>query len=1206
VLKWIACLRNHSDCALHIRHILHINYSLLLHILYYRIDTFPTTDNMGRLQALARRNSHTDRASFSSHTGKSPSIGEPSTPSSHRPASPLHHHPMTHRPSISSRVSSLTRDSSLKSLDNALRMDLFQLTHVFGRQKEQQILQQAYSQLTQSLKQVVFVKGKAGTGKTALVLDWKDSVMGYFATARFSSNSVANNDTSVILQALEDLCESVAIGPQREQRKRALYQTFGEATMKEWQAWLPSLRHLIMGAASAIFDPDDSQGSSTRKETVPSQEMLDDFLPRFLKTISDPAHPVVLFLDDLQWADETSIRLIHSLLQDHQLHNFFFIAAHREEEALPEIPFSRDTPQYQVKTIQVENLMLQSVEDILVDLIGNTPGVSDLARIVLEKTHGNPHSIFQFLDMLQRKELLLFSFYTHRWIWDLEKIKSKTEVTPNVGHSLVENIPQKLTHDARRCLHLAAVIGYAFDPKILERMAIKLELLEGAYQAHLVQSMTDILQEAVSGGLIHPDQQDAVLASQLEYVDDDSSELRNAFYEEIIQSAMYEALMEGLIGKGTGRSRYKFSHDLVHKSFYDHVQGNLGIPREELHWRIGQILRSFYQAREEKEEGMLFAALDHLNKGSAYMEGDAARIDLMHLNQIASRSAKARSALFSAADFSKRAMELSVESDWNNHYDLLLQVYSDAAELSFACGRYDLSLRRCAEIQRNAKTLQDHFRANYVRIEALHMQQKFDDAVQACLGVLNQLGENMSDLPTKSQVKAEQKCVEKLLSDIAGDHLTCLPPMQDEIMKQRICYLSLLALVTYNGTDELLLPLAILRMMQNTIQHGACEYTAFAVAGYGMLCAKGGDTAKAARYGDLALSLIKQEKYGNSKPGTYLMIYSHLHHLRHPLRDGLEPLLQGYKAGIEQGEMQFASTCMVASAAIGFHCALPLKSYAEDLRNVCDQLKLLKQDLVLSLVVPYYQSAIRLSASRGRIAHDAMNVLKQSNIAESDKGLARHTHFLMSFISFYILNDIPASYQARKELHKKGGHKGMHFLNYLEVFFSGLLAFARYRQSKSWKAWRQARRSLKTMAKYVNDGMMNCNGMLLLLCAEYRSLRWKRRATKEYYDKAIQCFGGGGFVHFQAIASERAAEYMQNQGSSPDVVDAYVRQSTRFYSEWGAMAKVHQLMKTHQIPSTDAPKSGTLPSECEDSNRFTPIQGHIEEEQFISSELIPI
>lgn len=1130
--------------------------------------------------------------------------------------------------STSSRVSSLTKDSSIHSLD-PLKIEIADLTHMFGRAKEQEMLQASFlrslKRESDKPKELVFIHGKAGTGKSALILDFKDAVSstgtGYFCSGKFEKYHSFAKPYSGIIQALNDLCESISVGPDKDEQRISLNENLGYSRLKDICSILPNLSELIMGSSgkrSKDFERGDGdhqeKGAMVRHAGVWADTIdeLPKVLGELLKALCRGHHPIIVSLDDLQWVDHASLECISSFIADPALPNLVLVMAYRDDETC-DISMLREDHAHRVTDIVLDNLPLSSVEDILSDLTG-TPGVADLAAIVLEKTHGNPFSIFQFLEMLQRKELLVFSFHTYKWMWDVDEIKSKTDVTQNVGNLLVEKI-EKLSRECRKILTLSAVIGFTFEPKVVELIATHLELLDSDYREHLTSTVQGVIRDAVSGGLIHPDQTQAVMATQMELVEDGSTtSLKRSFYEESIQAALQEAEVEGLVGKAVSRSKYKFAHDLLHKSFYEDT--TLDIDRHKLHLQIGRILRSFYRARPEDD--LLFAAVDHLNKGSHYLDTDDERIDLIELNQESSEKARARRALFSAANFSSKAIDLlKFEYDWMNHYDLLLHVYNDAAELNFACGRFDLSLRRCLEIHRHARTLSDKLAASYIRVEVLFSQRKSTEAVQSCLSVLKSLDEPILPNPSAFQVLAEWRKTKKMVRRMGSKSFLSLPPMEDLTTKHTQRYLSLLVNMAFlTGGDSLLL-VAILRMFQNTIAFGTCDFAPFAIVGFGMLCTVLGTMDDAIKYGDLAIQLCKKMETQVCIPSTYAIFYSTIQTWYSPLVDSINPLTEAYRIGVGIGEVHFAAICTSVSAGIGFHCGVPLQRYTEDLKSSCDQIRLLKQESVWALLAPYWSAAMNLAGAGSRedrkIARDVVDRMFGDSASANTGGIPRlawRNHHMISYIVSFLFNDYESAKTSRIKMDQMSrAPKGTHFMIHLELFFSGLLDYSLYQETKKRGHFRRAVRKTKQMRTISRKGAVNCKGMSLLLEAESRSRLRSIEPAKKLFEEAMKSFSGSGFIHFEAIANERLAEFLRTRNCPTLQWQSYLRVAIKHYADWGAAAKVNQITRKFDMParySMNCTPCPIITIQDERVRHFAPtlINGHVTEKELMSTDFI--
>jgi predicted ATPase len=1314
-----------------------------------------------------------------------------------------------HRGSITSRcsrISSLTRDSSSRSID-PLKIDISDLTSLFGRQREQQQLQKAFVQVLQRkpipsqkantgalpkaaaatatsasatatvvaapsattsstmgatstvdseevtavatagtsttaattatetpaeppgprhTREVVLVHGRAGSGKSALVLDFRDAVTssgaGYFCRGTFSQYQATPEPYSGILEAFSDLWttlvdrgrrdrETLKVTIQRElgddvrqlargcpKLKTLLKSTnphsssspgapprysaistgavigvMSSASTASASAMIsadtllngPSEEFTVAAAAAAVESTVSAPSSSASQQKLSNPQRLCALFHKLLLLVCDPSHPVVLFLDDLQWADAASVHYISTLLGSLESESFLFIGAYRDHNEddnpincpLPGIPtISTSTNatnsnnvstshrqgsnrsvngsnrsvngsnrsvngsnrsvngneiSYSVTGIELKNLELESVDDILCDLTGQRgEAVTELAKSVLAKTYGNPLSIMQFLEMLQLKELLTFSFQTHKWVWDIELIKSKTDVAQNVGHSLANQIA-RLPNESKKVLSLAACMGMGFDSRVLEKLALHLNLLEEEMQEHKLSIVKGALREAISGGLIHPDQihqMQEVMARQILQGEDDRSEssLRKAFYEEAVETVLQEAEIDGLLGRSQTGSKFRFSHELVQESLYALTEGK---DRELLHLGIGQVMRAFHAAREEDET--LFAATDHMNRGADHLIGNRLqRMELVSLNLKASQKAKDKSTTgFLAADFIAKGLALlQLPQDWKDDYPLVLELYRTAAELEFSSGRFDLCHSRCQEIKRHAVSTLDKLGAIYIEAQLLYSRRKLIEAIQLCRSTLV---EHLNEcIPSRYNISAELRRTKRCVRGASDGSFMAMTRLTDELIVQRMRFLNVLAILAHHTMNYPLFALAVLRIVRQSVEHGLCDFAPLAFASYGVLLSAAGNRKEGFRFGNLALKLCDrldhQAESSVSLPGTYMIVFTMLDHMKNPLLNGVEPLLNGYRIGMANGDFEYASLCISASAAIGFACALPLRTYAEDLKNACAQLKALQQDTIWFQVVPFWQCALNLAGSSEDPTILTGEAMDEEEFLGSNSGSGENKtaclvyFYLIRYWVAFLFNDYELARQMKKELDKRtaSGLTKSHFLFYMEILFSGLLSVARFRETKKRKRKVEAKQRLKELQKHVKAGMENWSGCYLLLHAEVLGLEGRAELAKRAYDEAMKAFANSGFIHLQALASEKAADYMLQQGRKT-WSDAYIRAAFGLYTEWGALSKAEHLMKRHKPPTRvakvdEAPPVVTVVGRR--PSRFIPIEGHIEEE----------
>eukprot|EP00980_Cylindrotheca_fusiformis_P011862 scaffold2817_cov130-Cylindrotheca_fusiformis.AAC.17 len=1080
--------------------------------------------------------------------------------------------------STSSGVSSLSGGSINRNQDN-LKVAVSDLNHLFGRTEAQRLLQASFVDVLRGddgKRQSVLVHGKAGTGKTALVMQFYDAVAststGYFSSGIFRRSN--SPPFGAIAQALEGLCTDISKEDDIEERRKVLRSKFSEEQLNQLLQLLPYLKLIITRSSELEEKPEGKTQSSQELSSLVAIESADHVASLFnalLRALCQNSKPIVIFLDNLQWAnDETSSKFISSILSQSGSKNLMFIGAYRDDDP-EEYAWIKNVERKQFVDIEVGNLTLENVRDLLSDLTGRTK-VLALARMIKAKTHGNPSAVIEFLETLEQEELLEYSFRTNKWSWDLELIRTKTDVTANV-YEVLEGRIENLSNTHRKVLNLAAIIGFGFDPKFLAPLSWQLNLLENEFKETTRDEESVVTSQTVPGEQI---------SNTSAMTKEGSNSSRRLFYKSTVQEALQQAEAEGLISRTIGNSRYKFAHSLVHQSLY-HLSFVGQENRDKLHLRIARAMITL-SSITEKNDKMFLIAIDHYNRGSLYIENDLERINLIKLNRKAAEIAKMNRLWKVATDYLKTAIELlTLPTDWGDHYDLLVELYTMSAELGSRCQKSQFSLLCCQEVQKNSRCMGDRLRVYYVRIKILWAHQKYEEAVQSSISVLDQLGERIGKTPKKSLVQLELRRTKKLLSGMTISALLNLPVMTDQEQHERMLFLGLLAALSFRSSEELF-SFVVLKMLQKSITSGYCKFTPFALAGYAAVAIE--KTPEAFEYGRLAISLCEMENKDACIPSAYLMVYTFLDHLRHPLENSSDLLLKGYQIATENGQLELSVNCMASFAVIGFYSSPRLDAYIHNLKASRDTLAR-HSSLVRCLIAPYLQAAENLTGGITEEQNmsidrtfDERNILK--SFPEKNKRLVCQQSFAVAYVVAYIFNDVDLAYEARNEMRARrtGFATGLHCLVYIELFFSGLLNFARQRKCGGWRLLRQAKQIIKQMEAHVKEENVNCHAMLLLLKAELAALIGHDSMAHNLYVDAIESFSSVSLLQFQAIATERAAEFLLRMGNQA-AFGEYIKKAASLYADWGALAKVQQLVEEYELSpdfsAADAPPVITIP-----------------------------
>ena len=423
----------------------------------------------------------------------------------------------------------------------------------------------------------------------------------------------------------------------------------------------------------------------------------------FIDLFCEKTHPLVIFLDDLQWVDADTLKLVERIAQDPERKPLLFLGAYRDNKvdaghrltAVIEVIKKTGQP---LQRIPLKPLNPENISQLLVHTCHCRPEeAKPLAELLVRKTGGNPFFVSQFLTVLSEKELIGYSPEEKRWIWDLAAI-GFLAVTDNVVALLIDRL-HRFSSETRRLLSLAACIGNTFD---LE----SLELISGAESGELYENLLP----ALENGLIL----DFSWAPQ----PDDPTD-----------------------GASAEGGSYKFLHDRVQQAAYALIAEK---EKQPVHLQIGQTLLKQYAP--EKSEALLFDIVHHLNLARRVKDKWKERSHLAELNLKAGRQARVASAFEQALDYFTVGLELLGVAAWKRHYPLVLSLHEEATEMSWLCGRFDLMEKLAGAVKDNAREDLELVNVYRCRIQAYTTRGELKKAQETGAEILEKLGYQLSRL----------------------------------------------------------------------------------------------------------------------------------------------------------------------------------------------------------------------------------------------------------------------------------------------------------------------------------------------------------------------------------------------------------------------------------------------------------------------------
>ncbi|MEO9484572.1 MAG: ATP-binding sensor histidine kinase [Ekhidna sp.] len=986
----------------------------------------------------------------------------------------------------------------------------FQLPQkLYGREDELALLMEAFSRVSEGKLETMLVGGYSGTGKSALVHETHRPITakrGYFMEGKFDQFQ-RSKPYLAFVQAFTSFVSilltenNTRLEPLRQQIKNAL----GDEG-KVLTELIPNLELLI-----------GTQQEIPKLGGLESQNRLNYLFSSFIKAIATADHPVVLFIDDLQWADSASLSLLNVLMSNKELNYFMCICAYRDNEVSSDHLFSITVSEIRkkggkVSEIKIGNLGMANTQQLITDSI-NLPidAIHSLSNLVFDKTHGNAFFVTQFLKKLAEESLLYFDHQERKWKWNIEKINERN-ITDNVVELLAGKIIF-LPEETLEYLKVAACIGNMFDTETLEA-------------GH--------------------DQKTKSINS--------SEEL------DPVLEALRAALAEGYITPT--EHQFRFIHDRIQQAVYSLI------PDEEksaFHYRIGTLLLK--RASEEQLENQLFEIVNQLNQGLELIDSAEEKELIADLNLRAGLKARDSSAFQPSLTYLETGIGLLKSDHWETQYELSLGLYTEAAESAYNMGEFEPMEEKLSAVLANRKELMDAVRPYAIRINALKAQNKLQEAIDTGLEVLEQLGEKFPKKGPLPLVMIDLITTKIKLMGKGHDHILGMREMTNPYKAAALRILNDIASPVYWARPAIL-PFIIFRMVRLSLKYGVTEISAFGFATYGLLmCGVLGDMSGGYRFGQIGLALLDRFDAKRWLSQIYTPIYALINHWSEHVHKSLEPFLYSYKVGFETGAIEYACINVNIYSNHIYLGGKPLAKSEKEMRLFSEQMLKYKQKTNYNYNEIYRQAALNLldrSKDPKVLSGEAYDEVEMAPIHESEND--RAATFLIH-INNLMLNYLFHDYGKALEHAKLTRPLLDAVLAKYDVaifwFYEGLVSMAVARESSGKKRSlliRRAKKNISQFRKWAKFNPVNHQHKLDLLIAEFASLKGSDAKARKHFDLAIKGAESGEFLNEEALSLERAGFYYLATGQD-FTAENYLRKAFQTYKEWGAIAKMHDLKK---------------------------------------------
>jgi PAS domain S-box-containing protein len=1011
-------------------------------------------------------------------------------------------------------------------------LDRFHLPQkLYGREEEIATVCTAFDRVRAGGCELLLVAGYAGIGKSALVQELYTPITGQrglFIAGKYDQLQ-RNIPYSALLQALQSLIRHLL--------------TDSEATQA---AWRDTLRTALEPNGRLIVDllPDLEVliGPQPAVTDVPPAEASNRFylvVHNLLRALAQPAHPLVIFLDDLQWADAASLRLLRTLGTATELRHLFLIGAYRDHEVDAAHPLQQTLDDIHkagavVHHISLPPLTVVHVTQWLSDALACSPDrAASLAALVHTTTGGNPFFCSEFLHALYADGLLTFDHAQGVWQWDMARLE-KRALMDNVVALLVGKV-QQCRPATQHALQLAACLGNQFD----------LQTLAMAHDKSPREAAAD-LWEAVTEGLLVP------------------------------ESDAYMLIPQDVGGLAeTMTVVYRFVHDHVQQAVYARIPS---ADKQAVHYRLGHLL--WQNTPPEAREERIFAIVHQLNLGRGLLTEQRARDEVAALNLAAGRRASSSAAYAPAFSFLGTALELTGTQVWERDYALALALHTEAAEAAYLSGRFDLMEDLTTDVLYHARTVVDKARVYEIRVRAYAMQSTFDTALQAGLEGLRLLGVEFPPEPGQAHIQHGMQAMYALLAAQPLDTLAALPEMTEPSAQVALLILNGLLPITYRMSPTLTL-LLVFQMVALSAHYGNAAPSPHAYASLGAaLCAMASDYQTGVRLGRLAEQMLEQRHTAAFRCRTLTAINIFLRYWTEPLSVTLDGLLEAYHSGLETGDFEYAGYVLGLHCFHAFHCGRELGWMEQALTATDDVYVRYNLGRTFASHRLYHQVVLNLRGqanSPTRLVgtrYDETSMVPQHLEANNLLTVFR-LYINRAFLQYVFGHSAGALESVTLAAQYVEAAVGMFEATLLCVYDSliRLAVAAGTAPEAQTPHLEMVATNQQQLSRWAQAAPMNFLHKFHLVEAERARVEGRAAEAREHYDTAIFLAQQHGYLHDEALIYELAGQYYLAGGQSR-LADHYLRNAHATYARWGAHAKVTDLETRYpQLADTPHPAS---------------------------------